>query len=113
MTVRKALVIWATIIPVNGGCADSPRPATATAAAEARVFRSGDQIAVNLGEPFEPGQPPYRVVRVDSLGVIRLQYLGDFQAAGRTEGDLEDAILAALRNTKMDQKWTVEVRRLP
>lgn len=95
--IRKNLVLLVTLIiaPLLGGCwsGGPPEPHSPAVGTEGPILdplRPGDAIRVDFSGTPTAIAPVQTEIKGD--GTVRLEYIGDMQAAGLTPGQLEKAI---------------------
>jgi len=76
--------------------AEDPRPADMVAHEQDYVFSSGDIIRISIFELLQEGQPYVDNFVVNETGNISIPEIGQIQAAGLTETQLEEEIRNAL-----------------
>jgi polysaccharide export outer membrane protein len=85
------------------------RPDDLVADASDYVIGRNDLINVSITDLVGPGVETLKTTRVAESGKISLPLIGQLQAAGRTEADLEQDIIAAYRDAGLIQNAQVSV----
>ena len=89
--------------------ATPPRPSDQVAAATDYVIGRNDLVQVSVTDLVAPGVETQKVMRVSESGFISLPLVGQVKAAGLTEAQLEEAIVAAYRDANLIQRAQVSV----
>lgn len=76
--------------------AEEPKPSDILSDTQDYVFSSGDMMRVSIFELLQEGQPYVEYFAVNESGNISIPEIGQIQAAGLTESQLEDELKDAL-----------------
>lgn len=89
--------------------ATDPRPEDLVADGQDYTLGRNDLITVSITDLVNPGVETVKTTRISETGKISLPYLGQIQAEGVTEAQLEQAIIEAYRNARLVENAQVSV----
>lgn len=89
--------------------ATEPTPADLVPVLEEYRLAKGDVLAVTVDSLLQPGAPYSAQLEINELGEIRLPELGTVRAEGLTEGELEQELVARLREGELLTQPIVQV----